>query len=271
MILIACDLDRTLIPNGAEPYDESLPKFYDLISKVDDVVLAYVTGRNYDLFINSQKDYGIKNPDYLLASVGTEIFKKEGEDMRVYKKWGEYLRLKQPNWDREKLISDIGVNDEFYLQEEEMQNPYKISFYIKDEERNKDLVLKKVKRCMLENDIDEEIIYSFDPIKNIGLLDVLPKSATKKGALEFLIAELGITKEDAIFAGDSGNDLLALTSGIKSILVKNASQFAKDEAKRIVKDKGIEDKLYIAKGEGEMNGNYASGVIEGLKYFGVII
>jgi len=42
--------------------------------------------------------------------------------------------------------------------------------------------------------------------------------------------QLGITRDHAVFAGDSGNDLPVLTSAIKSVLVANASAEVREEA-----------------------------------------
>ena len=71
-----------------------------------------------------------------------------------------------------------------------------------------------------------------------------------------------------VFAGDSGNDMPVLTSGLQSILVRNAEEDIKAEAIQSLKRKGLEDKLYLAHGGFlGMNGNYAAGVLEGLVHF----
>ena len=62
----------------------------------------------------------------------------------------------------------------------------------------------------------------------------------------------------------------AIASGYKAILVKNAPEDVKDEIMKEMKKKGLDNKLYIAKGGGKLNGNYSSGIIEGLVHFGII-
>ncbi|MFW5887234.1 MAG: HAD-IIB family hydrolase [Bacteriovoracia bacterium] len=284
-MIIVCDLDRTLVPNGAEEYDGSLEEFYKRVSELKDVVLVYATGRNLDLFLEAEKEYNLKIPDFFLGSVGTEVFQKKKSFLSKKTKlvpdpdWQKYVRERHPNWNREKIIQGIkeitgeffGENSEqnFYLQESGVQNENKISYYLKGEDLVDEITFK-LEEYINKNKILAEVVYSFDPHKNLGLVDVLPKYATKLGAVEFLVKKLGRNLEDVVYCGDSGNDLLPLTSGIKSILVKNAREDVKQKALEIVKEKRIEDKLYIARGNNKMNGNYSSGVIEGLEHFKVL-
>ena len=114
------------------------------------------------------------------------------------------------------------------------------------------------------------ILYSIDETRDIGLLDILPKYSTKITALEYLRKKLGLEKEEIIYCGDSGNDILPLTFGYRSILVRNSIDEVKNTVKRSLEQKGISDRLYIAKGCQRLNGYYVSGIIEGLINFGII-
>ena len=68
--------------------------------------------------------------------------------------------------------------------------------------------------------------------------------------------------------GDSGNDLDVLTSGLQSILVKNATDEVRKEAIETLSLKKKAHCLYLPKGNFYgMNGNYAAGVIEGLAHY----
>lgn len=277
-MIIVCDLDRTLIPNGEEEYDNSLDEFYrrvsELKSKSSDVFLVYATGRNLELFKEAEKEYGIKKPDYFLGAVGTEVYenkhKNDQEELVEDPDWHEFVKREHPNWNRETIVADVEkLTKEIYLQEESVQNPNKISYYLESEEKPEQII-EAISKYIDEKQISAEVVYSFDPHKDLGLIDILPKKATKLGALEFLIGKLGENSENVIYCGDSGNDLLPLTSGIKSVLVKNAREDVKEKALQIVEEKGIKEKLYIAKGGDRLNGNYSSGVIEGLEYFGFL-
>jgi len=273
-MIIVCDLDRTLIPNGKDEYDNSLDEFYRIIENNKDITLVYATGRNLELFKQAEKEYKIKKPEFFVGSVGTEVYINEDDELVEDSDWDSYVKEKHPNWNRNEIVNYgkenfEGISNEFYLQEELVQNKNKISYYLKDENKSEEIISKFEEYLKGEN-ILAEVVYSFDPHKGLGLLDILPKHATKLGAVEFLIEKLNENKENVIYCGDSGNDLLPLTSGIKSVLVKNAREEVKEDALKIIDEKGIDrDKLYIAKGEGRLNGNYSSGVIEGLEFFGL--
>ena len=78
----------------------------------------------------------------------------------------------------------------------------------------------------------------------------------------------GYDESRVVFAGDSGNDLPALTSGLQAVLVANANEEVRQEAVREVTALGISAKLYLAQGDFlGMNGNYSAGVLEGLAHF----
>ncbi|MCG8427652.1 MAG: haloacid dehalogenase, partial [Chromatiales bacterium] len=73
---------------------------------------------------------------------------------------------------------------------------------------------------------------------------------------------------DTLFAGDSGNDLPALSSEIPAVLVANASPSVATEAVDAAKEAGNQKSLYLAKGGlFGMNGNYSAGILEGLAHF----
>lgn len=59
----------------------------------------------------------------------------------------------------------------------------------------------------------------------------------------FLLESVGYLKSRTVFAGDSGNDLPALRSGLPSVLVRNALEEVRREALRIVEERGFTDRL----------------------------
>ncbi len=115
------------------------------------------------------------------------------------------------------------------------------------------------------------IVYSVDETDNIGLLDILPKYATKLTALEYLRQKLGYSKDEVVYCGDSGNDILPLTFGYKSILVRNAIPEIKKTVRQLSIQKNVIDSLHIIKeGHGSLNGYYVSGILLGLLKFGIV-
>ena len=116
--------------------------------------------------------------------------------------------------------------------------------------------------------IRASLIWSVDEAAHCGLLDVLPLSATKIHAIYFLMKQKGFDEQHTVFAGDSGNDLPALTSGLQAVLVRNARDDVRDEAQAELRRKGRLDRLYIAVGGFHgMNGNYAAGILEGIAHY----
>jgi hypothetical protein len=61
-----------------------------------------------------------------------------------------------------------------------------------------------------------------------------------------------------------------LTFGYRAVLVRNAIDEVREKVRRVVAEKGFPEKVYFAKGHGKLNGNYVSGVIEGMLHFGLI-
>ena len=112
------------------------------------------------------------------------------------------------------------------------------------------------------------LIWSIDDPAGIALLDVVPESATKFHAIEYLMRREGFAPENTVFAGDSGNDLPVLSSSLLTILVANATGDVRDEALQLSAARGTSDSLYLAKGDFMgMNGNYSAGILEGVAHF----
>ncbi len=64
-----------------------------------------------------------------------------------------------------------------------------------------------------------------------------------------------------MFAGDSGNDLAALSAGYRSIVVGNASKSVVEEVTAAHRAAGWQDRLFLASRPA------TSGVLQGFRYF----
>jgi len=265
--LIACDLDRTLIPNGYELDDNGL-EIFSRVAKTRNFTLAYVSGRNWELFEEARKEFPLPLPDYFFGDVGTILYKKDGDGMVEDKTWFSYIDKNTPNWNWN-AIAKMTTHQEARLQEEWRQNAYKLSYYVDDISMGEQ-VTDEMRKILAETNINADVIYSIDPLKKVGLIDILPKIATKVTAVEFLRERLTINKDEVIYCGDSGNDILPLTFGYKSVLVANASNEMKDNVRILNNKNGNEQNLYIAEGNEALNGNYAGGVLKGLVHFGAL-
>ena len=265
-LLLCTDMDRTIIPNGEQMEHSMARKRFNAFCHQDEVTLVYVTGRHLKLAEQAIRDYQLPVPDYLATDVGTRIYDKKDCQWQPWLAWEREI---DKDWngrssnDLKGLFSDITA---LRLQEYSKQNTHKLSYYVPLHVQPEPLLQLMQARLVKEN-IKCSLIWSVDEPKGVGLLDVLPENATKLHAIDFLRQQLGFGLDEVLFAGDSGNDLPVLRSHIRSVLVANAA----DEVKQAAKDQLIsahEGKLYIASGAwGEMNGNYAAGVLEGIAYF----
>jgi hydroxymethylpyrimidine pyrophosphatase-like HAD family hydrolase len=116
--------------------------------------------------------------------------------------------------------------------------------------------------------IQARLVWSVDDIADIGLLDVLPAGASKRHAIEALMREQGFDLQHTVFCGDSGNDMEVLISPIPSVLVANSRPDVKRLARELAAEAETEGCLYIAEGGLlGMNGNYGSGMLEGIAHY----
>lgn len=266
--LVCSDLDRTILPNGAQPESaQARPKLHQLTSRPQ-VMLAYVSGRHEVLLREAITQYRIPVPQYAIGDVGTTIYEIRGDHWRLWEEWSEAIA---PDWNgaqHHDLMEQFNDITELRLQESEKQNTYKLSYYTVPD-LDHEALIKEMNARLVKQQVKASLIWSVDEAANLGLLDVLPESATKLHAVQFLRERKGFNAEQTVFAGDSGNDLPVVTSGdLQSILVKNAHVDVINTAKQALQEKGASEQLYVAQGGFlQMNGNYSAGVLEGVAYF----
>jgi HAD superfamily hydrolase (TIGR01484 family) len=266
-ILLCSDLDRTILPNGAQPESTRARPLLRALAGRDEITLAYVSGRHQALLQQAIDEFDIPVPDFAIGDVGTTIYEIQNGNWQPWQHWYNEIA---PDWngkereDLHQLFMDINMLE---LQEPEKQNVFKLSYYAPQDCDTKALLNQMRKRLTAEN-VRASLIWSIDEITHVGLLDVLPERATKLHAIEFLMKQKHFGIEQTVFAGDSGNDLPVLTSKINSVLVKNAREDVRKEALSKVNTDGHPGSLYLAQGDFmDMNGNYSAGVLEGLAHF----
>ena len=262
MFVIATDLDRTLLPNGNQEYDNSMHIFNEIVKR-EKPELIYVTGRNLKEVKEAMIEYHAPLPHILIAEVGTKIYLQEHGEFEEDKEWIRIVKSITTSWNTYNFKEELSIIKGIRIQEKEHLNPFKLSFYVNDL-KNTELIVKECTKIIKSISKDASVIFSIDETNNIGLLDIIPKNGSKLKALEYIRKNNGFKKEDIIYCGDSGNDILPITFGYKSILVRNAIDEVKKAVKNICFEKSCTDTLYIAKGYGKLNGYYVSGIIEGL-------
>lgn len=266
MKILATDLDRTLLPNGRWPRDPGAIDMFNTLSKRHEVVVVYVTGRNLALTEAAIAEFGIRYPHVLIGDVGTSIRRYADGGWQMDKGWDSHVMRTSPGWDAEAIRGALSGIDGLKEQEREHCGRFKQSYYVDHEHR--DAVLQTVDQRVRDR-FDEVIVYSFDSLSGKGLLDLLPQSATKQTALEYVASAFSVAKSEVVFCGDSGNDVFPLTSGFRGVLVRNADDQLVAEVRRAMElNPGLS--VYFAKGGcNGLNGFYTGGVIEGAYHYGL--
>lgn len=266
-LLLCTDLDRTLLPNGPQPESSAAREKFKLLTADPGVSLVYVTGRDRGLVEDAVSEYQLPQPDYVIADVGSTIYALHLGDWHCWDKWQEVI---SPDWggkshdDMSVLFGHLRL---LTMQEVEKQNKFKLSYYV-PLDADHEALMSEMHSILLKYKIKASLIWSIDELAGTGLLDVLPASANKRHAIEFLMEQLGFDRSNTVFAGDSGNDLAVLVSPIQSVLVANASVDVQHQARQLALEMGQTDGLYFANGDFlGMNGNYSAGILEGVAHF----
>ncbi|EGV17832.1 HAD-IIB family hydrolase [Thiocapsa marina] len=266
-LLLCTDLDRTLIPNGAEPESpDARPRFRDFVSQPE-VTLAYVTGRHQGLVREAIAEYDLPVPDVVIGDVGTSIFEVTTREWTPLADWQKEIGRDWGGIGRERLAERFADLEILRLQEPEKQAPFKLSYYA-PVDADSGALKSELEARLSQLGVNASLIWSIDEAADMGLLDVLPAGATKYHAVDFLMHRLGRDETTTLFAGDSGNDLEVLISPIPSVLVANGHPEVRTQALRLAAANGQADRLYCARGGWSgMNGNYSAGILEGIAHF----
>lgn len=267
-LLLCTDLDRTLIPNGPQPESPGARAAFAELVADERVVLAYVTGRHRKLVEEALEQYRLPRPDFVIGDVGTTIYRIEpGGNWQLDTSWdrqigGDWNDMGNP--DLQRLLDDISA---LRLQEAHKQNSHKLSYYHAldgDLKATSDAVETRLRT----HNIKARLVWSVDEPAAIGLLDILPRAASKYHAVAWLQRQLGFTDDDTVFSGDSGNDIEVLASPVPAVLVANCEAQVREQALHEAAANGCSDRLYIARGGFRgMNGNYSAGILEGIAHY----
>lgn len=268
MRLIVCtDLDGTLFPNGPAPESPHAAAAFRRLVTRDDVTLVFVTGRDHRRVDEAIAQHGLPAADFVIADVGATLAAVRGGAWTISRAWHDAMRVDWPSGVRERLREVFSDVVDLREQEADRQGEFKLSYYAPPHEDPAELLAHLRARADPSNG-ETKLIWSVEPDGSHGLLDALPKRASKLGALEHLLREQAWDHRHVVYAGDSGNDLDVLASPLPSVLVANASNHVRGRALRESERRGTSPFLYLARGGFlGMNGNYAAGVLEGVAHF----
>lgn len=266
-LLICTDLDRTLLPNGDATESVGARSAFARLVRLPQIRLAYVSGRHLTLVEQAIVEFGLPEPDWIIGDVGSSIYAKRNDGWSPLEAWSLHISEDWQGLGWFDLASFLTGLSGLMLQPEDKQNTHKLSFFT-PLDADLPALTRDIRHRLRERDIAFCLVHSIDERAAIGLLDILPQRAGKLQAVEFMMREQGFSFEQTIFAGDSGNDLSVLTSAVPAVLVANAHPDVAAQAVEGSARMGTQDRLYLAKGGFlGMNGNYSSGILEGIGHF----
>ena len=257
------DLDRTLIPNGPSVDDGSLPL---LKASLDNhhIIPIFVTARHIDSIYHAIKRYSLPQPHAIIAQVGSRIYLPNNNgNFKEMQKWKHHITQHNPHWDPTPLSALHHIFPQLTLQDPLDCHTHKVSYnlcILQDIAQFKDILTRTVSKM---TNGECEIIISQDLNSQKGYVDILPRGVTKKSALDFLSRTLAMSHKNLIFAGDSENDLSILLSQYQTVVVANALSSLKE----VIAQTKSSHLHFEASPFGEFNGNYSSGILQGLAYF----
>lgn len=257
--VLATDLDGTFIPLASNQKNFDDLKMIQQTLQSKGIQLCFVTGRHYESVQQAMIEFHLPTPEWIICDVGTTIRRNSGgafEVLEDYRKHlAELIKLLPVTALREQLMTFEGLT----LQESEKQGEFKLSYYADHQLLTEHVA--KIERLLSEQAAPYSIIHSVDPFNGDGLIDLLPKSVSKAYALDWWSRHIELPREAIIFAGDSGNDLAALTAGFRTILVGNAESTLVEQVRVHHQEQGWENFFYHAQEHA------TSGVLEGLRHF----
>jgi HAD superfamily hydrolase (TIGR01484 family) len=266
-LLICTDLDRTLLPNGREPESPGVREILARLVSRDELDLVYVSGRDLRLALEAMEEYRLPRPRFVIGEVGTSVHAWTGEHWQSSAAWRERILAEWGGSRPGQLVDALAAIEGIELQEPAKQGPAKISFYF-DQNADRARLEASITRVARDLGMSHRQVWSSAEVEGRAFLDILPRSASKLHAIEFLIETWHYEEARVLFAGDSGNDLEVLASGLRAVLVANADEEVRSQAVETATSLGHRDRLYLARG-GFLgaNGNYGAGILEGLAHF----
>ncbi len=223
--------------------------------------MIFVTGRFVASILEAIDEFQLPSPNWIIGDVGSSIYRAGEKSPGQYDQvmmYRQHLDAICPAKELAAIHRRFAQDLPIERQEEVNQGPHKLSYYC--DETALDAIVERMETIILQEQQPLSMVHSVDPDDGRGLIDVMPRGVNKAYALRWWSDHIGHDPTRMVYAGDSGNDLAALTSGVRGIVVGNASHDLRRKLDRHAKhliDQGL---IYFSQ-----NG-YTSGVVEGARH-----
>jgi sucrose-phosphate synthase len=237
------DIDGTLI-NENNDYSGLEELKTILHERGNQFVFGVASGRSLTKVKQVLSEFKIPVPDIIISSVGAYIHYGWEQNLQD-RGWEKHINY---GWDPEAVRYKLRNFKGLELQAPEDQNPFKVSYYIRDKSLTANKIETLIGPRLARN---ASIILSRNEF-----LDILPNRSSKGRAVRYVSHKWSIAMGNVVVSGDSGNDLDMFTGLSCGIVVGN-------HAPELEELRGTK-RVFFAESVS------AAGILEGLKEFGFI-
>lgn len=201
--LLLSDIDNTL--TGCRVGAARLARYLNRNAR--STAFGVATGRAFTDARRLLLEWGLPEPEVIVASVGTEIYWREADGYRRDRSFDAGIMR---DWDA-RAVDDLLRGDEsLQPQAEDEQHAFKRSYFSAAD------AAERVRAMLAHAGLKARVIHSHG-----RFLDVLPLNAGKAAAMRHVARAMGLPCERVIAAGDSGNDADMLAACPGAVVVAN--------------------------------------------------
>ncbi len=259
--VLASDLDGTLIPLPGRPSHEVSLRRIETELHRHQRTLVFATGRRFESVMDAIERHRLPPADWIVSDVGTSIHRGARDDHELMDDYERHMRELTLGMERRQLERRIRAWRDLVPQAAEHQRPFKSSYCL--EPHLVEPLTAEINATLEAESIPWRALGLVDPFDGSGLMDLLPARVSKAYALHWLTGHAGYHWEEVVYAGDSGNDLAALVSGFRAVVMRNAPPGLAGQVRAHLDAHGLSDRLYHSRGEA------TDGVLEGCRHFGL--